>query len=96
MRRTLIRCNYMVAATLLTMSVGCSGNGDGSSNSGTINVGGGGSSPTGGAAAGGLAQPAVVAPIASARTPEQLAELLPSVSLTLTEGELAKLDDASR
>lgn len=43
-----------------------------------------------------LAQPTVVAPIASARTPEQLAELLPSVSLSLTAGDLQRLDDASR
>jgi aryl-alcohol dehydrogenase (NADP+) len=38
------------------------------------------------------AQPTVVAPIASARTPEQLAELLPMTALALTPGELAQLD----
>jgi aryl-alcohol dehydrogenase-like predicted oxidoreductase len=37
------------------------------------------------------AQPTVVAPIASARTPEQLADLLPSVSVELTSDELARL-----
>ena len=37
------------------------------------------------------AQPTVVAPIASARNPEQLAELLASVSLDLSEDELARL-----
>jgi aryl-alcohol dehydrogenase-like predicted oxidoreductase len=42
------------------------------------------------------AQPAVVAPIASARTPEQLAELLPMADLVLDAAELAALDDASR
>ncbi len=40
-------------------------------------------------------RPAVVAPIASARTPEQLADLLPMVSLELTEADLATLDEAS-
>ena len=39
-----------------------------------------------------LAQPTVVAPIASARTPEQLAELLPMVELELAPDELARLD----
>ncbi len=38
---------------------------------------------------------AVVAPIASARTPEQLAELLPGASLRLTDAEVKKLDAAS-
>jgi aryl-alcohol dehydrogenase-like predicted oxidoreductase len=37
------------------------------------------------------AQPTVVAPVASARTPAQLAELLPSVSLRLNDDELARL-----
>jgi len=40
-------------------------------------------------------RPAVVAPIASARTPEQLAELLPMVTLELGEDELARLEAAS-
>lgn len=43
-----------------------------------------------------LAQPTVVAPIASARTPEQLAELLPCVTLELTAEELDQLERASR
>jgi aryl-alcohol dehydrogenase-like predicted oxidoreductase len=42
-----------------------------------------------------LTRPAVVAPITSARTPEQLAELLPAVSLRLTPGEQRRLNDAS-
>ncbi|MBK9373207.1 MAG: aldo/keto reductase [Holophagales bacterium] len=42
-----------------------------------------------------LTRPAVVAPIASARTPRQLAELLPAVSLHLAEDELKLLIDAS-
>jgi len=42
-----------------------------------------------------LTRPAVVAPIASARTPGQLAELLPAVSLGLAEDELKLLADAS-
>jgi aryl-alcohol dehydrogenase-like predicted oxidoreductase len=42
-----------------------------------------------------LTRPAVVAPIASARTPEQLADLLPAVSLRLNPGEQRRLDDAS-
>lgn len=42
-----------------------------------------------------LTRPAVVAPIASARTPEQLADLLPAVSLRLTPGEQRRLNDAS-
>jgi aryl-alcohol dehydrogenase-like predicted oxidoreductase len=41
------------------------------------------------------AQPTVVAPIASARTPEQLAELLPMADIDLTPGELARLASAS-
>jgi aryl-alcohol dehydrogenase-like predicted oxidoreductase len=40
------------------------------------------------------AQPTVVAPIASARTPEQLAELMAMVDLRLTDGELRALDAA--
>jgi aryl-alcohol dehydrogenase-like predicted oxidoreductase len=40
-------------------------------------------------------QPTVVAPIASARTPEQLADLLPMATLELTDDELATLGDAS-
>ena len=43
-----------------------------------------------------LAQPTVVAPVASARTAEQLAELLPFVDLELTAEELAELSRASR
>jgi aryl-alcohol dehydrogenase-like predicted oxidoreductase len=42
-----------------------------------------------------LTRPAVVAPIASARTPEQLADLLPAVSLHLTRDEQQRLNDAS-
>ena len=42
-----------------------------------------------------LAQPTVAAPIASARTPEQLADLLPMTELELDAGELALLDSAS-
>ena len=42
-----------------------------------------------------LAQPTVAAPIASARTPEQLAELLPVADLTLTADEIARLGAAS-
>jgi aryl-alcohol dehydrogenase-like predicted oxidoreductase len=38
-----------------------------------------------------LAQPRVVAPIASARTTEQLEQILPAVSLELTEAEVARL-----
>ena len=41
-----------------------------------------------------LAQPTVVAPIASARTPEQLAELLPMAELQLLPDELTQLDTA--
>jgi aryl-alcohol dehydrogenase-like predicted oxidoreductase len=40
------------------------------------------------------AQPGVVAAIASARTPEQLAELLPGATLTLAADELARLTAA--
>jgi aryl-alcohol dehydrogenase-like predicted oxidoreductase len=36
-------------------------------------------------------QPTVVAPIASARTPEQLSELLTSMTVTLSGDELARL-----
>ena len=39
-----------------------------------------------------LAQPTVVAPIASARTVEQLAALLPAPALTLTGDEIARLN----
>ncbi len=42
-----------------------------------------------------LAQETVAAPIASARTPEQLAELLPAVDLRLDARELRALSDAS-
>ena len=42
-----------------------------------------------------LARPAVVAPVASARTPAQLAELLPAVTLRLTDEEVRRLDAAS-
>jgi aryl-alcohol dehydrogenase-like predicted oxidoreductase len=42
------------------------------------------------------AQPAVVAPIASARTREQLEELLGAMTLDLSPEQLARLDDASR
>ena len=42
-----------------------------------------------------LTKPAVVSPIASARTPEQLAQLLPAVDLVLTADEIARLDGAS-
>ena len=41
------------------------------------------------------AQPTVIAPIASARTPEQLADLLPMLELTLSDRELAELDHVS-
>jgi aryl-alcohol dehydrogenase-like predicted oxidoreductase len=41
------------------------------------------------------ARPAVVAPIASARTPEQLADLLPVAGLELTADEVALLETAS-
>lgn len=42
-----------------------------------------------------LARPAVAAPIASARTPEQLAQLLPAVTLRLGEEDLGRLEVAS-
>jgi aryl-alcohol dehydrogenase-like predicted oxidoreductase len=42
-----------------------------------------------------LAKPGVTSPIASARTVEQLAAVLPGVSLTLTEDQLTRLDEAS-
>lgn len=42
------------------------------------------------------AQPTVAAPIASARTPEQIAPLAASMTLELTAEELAALDAASR
>jgi aryl-alcohol dehydrogenase-like predicted oxidoreductase len=42
-----------------------------------------------------LTRPAVVAPIASARTPEQLAELLPFASLRLSDDEQKRLNEAS-
>jgi aryl-alcohol dehydrogenase-like predicted oxidoreductase len=42
------------------------------------------------------AQPTVVAPIASGRTPEQLADLLPMAGLELTADELAALNAVSR
>jgi aryl-alcohol dehydrogenase-like predicted oxidoreductase len=41
------------------------------------------------------AQPTVIAPIASARTPEQLAELLPMADLVLSPDEVTRLDGAS-
>ena len=41
-------------------------------------------------------QPTAAAPIASARNTEQLADLLASVSLELTDGELAALGEASK
>jgi aryl-alcohol dehydrogenase-like predicted oxidoreductase len=41
------------------------------------------------------AQPTVTAPIASARTPAQLADLLPMLDLRLSDGELAELDHVS-
>jgi aryl-alcohol dehydrogenase-like predicted oxidoreductase len=42
-----------------------------------------------------LSRPGVVAPIASARTPEQLSQLLPAVSLELTGDEQRRLSDSS-
>ena len=42
-----------------------------------------------------LAQPTVTAPIASARTPEQLAGLLPVAGLELSTGEVERLTAAS-
>ena len=41
------------------------------------------------------AQPTVVAPIASARTPEQLPALLASATLALTDAEVAALSAAA-
>ena len=41
------------------------------------------------------AQPGVAAPIASARNPEQLAEILPAAELELSSDELRELSDAS-
>ncbi len=43
-----------------------------------------------------LGRPGVVAPIASARNPEQLAELLPAATLSLRPEETSRLDAASR
>ena len=42
------------------------------------------------------AQPTVAAPLASARSVDQLADLLPTLSLTLTDAEVAALSAASR
>jgi aryl-alcohol dehydrogenase-like predicted oxidoreductase len=42
------------------------------------------------------AQPTVAAPIASARTPEQLEELLPAMTLELSSDQLQQLDAVSR
>lgn len=42
------------------------------------------------------AQPTIVAPIASARTPEQLGDLMAAASVTLSSDQLALLDDVSR
>ncbi len=42
------------------------------------------------------AQPTVAAPLASARSVDQLAELLPTLALTLTDAEVAALSAASR
>jgi aryl-alcohol dehydrogenase-like predicted oxidoreductase len=42
-----------------------------------------------------LTKPGVTAPIASARTVEQLAAVLPGVTLTLTEDQITRLDEAS-
>lgn len=42
-----------------------------------------------------LSRTTVVAPIASARTPEQLAELLPFLELELSPDDLARLDGAT-
>jgi aryl-alcohol dehydrogenase-like predicted oxidoreductase len=42
-----------------------------------------------------LVQPTVVAPIASATSPEQLAELLPAVELELSDEEIERLSTAS-
>jgi aryl-alcohol dehydrogenase (NADP+) len=43
-----------------------------------------------------LAQPTVLAPIASATSPQQLAELLPAAELELSAEDLAELSSASR
>jgi aryl-alcohol dehydrogenase-like predicted oxidoreductase len=43
-----------------------------------------------------LAQPTVVAPIASATSREQVAQLLPATELELTAAELERLDSVSR
>lgn len=42
-----------------------------------------------------VAQPSVVAPIASARTTEQLEQILPAATLELTEDELARLSETT-
>ena len=42
-----------------------------------------------------LAQPTVAAPVASATSPQQLAELLPAAALNLTDAQLERLDAAS-
>jgi aryl-alcohol dehydrogenase-like predicted oxidoreductase len=42
-----------------------------------------------------VAQPSVVAPIASARTTEQLEQILPAATLELTEDELARLSEVT-
>ncbi len=42
-----------------------------------------------------LAQPTVVAPVASATSPEQLAQLLPATELQLSDGQLERLNAAS-
>jgi aryl-alcohol dehydrogenase-like predicted oxidoreductase len=41
------------------------------------------------------AKPGVVAPIASARSPEQLGQVLPAVDLELSDDEITRLDEAS-
>ena len=42
-----------------------------------------------------LAKPGIAAPIASARTPEQLRDVLPGVDLKLTDEQITRLDEAS-
>ena len=42
-----------------------------------------------------LTKPGVTSPIASARTPEQLAAVLPAVDLQLTADQITRLDEAS-
>lgn len=42
-----------------------------------------------------LSKPTIVAPIASARTPEQVSDLMASATLTLSPSEIARLDAAS-